>query len=743
MESMTHSTTPVDTSMPIIHTTMESMTHSTTPVDTSTPIIQTTMEAMTHSTTPVDTSMPIIQTTVESMTHSTTPVDTSMPIIQTTMESMTHSTTPVVLPSITQTTVEPSTTLVTLALLVSSSLPSNTATNNQTPNDSITSVVAAVSGLVLALIFISVSVIIGLCFIRMRYRSKVQHKGLENITYELKDVTNEQEFDDSVTGDQHSNDSLHQALSNSDEVINASYSRRDKTTATVTDGVYSEVCSGNICPQIKDGGGDITSKTLNTQTKIIDANGDEVIGMYDVVTSANKASVKESPAQELSSQTTIMGANGDEFIGMYNVITPVVPANKSSAQESPAKASATVENVTYAHPHELDCTHTVKKEESIQPVLFYSDIQIREAPIVPAKSSDLEQYLDTRSVFNVGTHSESIKPSDFTCSKTEEEETDPVIVGPIYPPPTVLPEYCQQPVEITSDNIEVKKELGTGQFGEVVLAVTSGLSLKDMQLSKTDENQDISLLVAVKKLNPSPSQIAKEAFSMEIKFMSQLKHPSVVHLLGVCYHDPAFIMMEYMEEGDLSQFLQRHSEIVSTPSSDTQIATSTVVYMASQIADAMKHLAALNFIHRDLASRNCLIGKNNVIKIADLGVNMKLYQSNYYRIHGNKLLPIRWMATECFSGKFSEKSDVWAFGVTMWELFTLAKYKPYPHLSAEEVIHNALKREYRQFPSRPGACPQPVYEIMEQCWVVDMKQRALFKNLQIMLQMTTKFKFDS
>ena len=92
-------------------------------------------------------------------------------------------------------------------------------------------------------------------------------------------------------------------------------------------------------------------------------------------------------------------------------------------------------------------------------------------------------------------------------------------------------------------------------------------------------------------------------------------------------------------------------------------------------------------------------------------------------------MPIRWMATECFSGKFSEKSDVWAFGVTMWELFTLAKDLPYPHLSNEEVIHNALKREYRQFPVKPVVCPEPVYEVMEKCWAVDMRHRPTFQKL--------------
>ena len=97
------------------------------------------------------------------------------------------------------------------------------------------------------------------------------------------------------------------------------------------------------------------------------------------------------------------------------------------------------------------------------------------------------------------------------------------------------------------------------------------------------------------------------------------------------------------------------------------------------------------------------------------------------------MMPIRWMATECFSGKFSEKSDVWAFGVTLWELFSLAKQLPYPHLS-DEVIYNAMKREYRQFPVKPVACPQSVYEVMEICWALDMRQRATFQKLNRMLQ---------
>ena len=332
-----------------------------------------------------------------------------------------------------------------------------------------------------------------------------------------------------------------------------------------------------------------------------------------------------------------------------------------------------------------------------------------------------------------------IYPSDFTYQESEstiEVDGDPHAYAPIYAVPTGRPEDFQQPVEITSDNIKEKKDLGTGQFGQVVLAATNGLSLKDMRLSSTDDNQDISILVAVKKLKSNPSLVQRETFEKEVKFMSRLKHPNVVYFLGVCYCDPAFIIMEYMEEGDLSQFLQRYSEIVpiTTPSNNAQITTSTVVHMASQIASAMKYLASLNIIHRDLASRNCLVGSNFTVKLSDFGMSRSLYESSYYKVQGKVVLPIRWLPTECFYGKFTEKSDVWAFGITMWELFTLAKEEPYPNLSDEDVVEDAIKGEHRQLLSRPAACPKPVYKIMQRCWAFDTNQRASFQELDGMLQ---------
>ena len=368
----------------------------------------------------------------------------------------------------------------------------------------------------------------------------------------------------------------------------------------------------------------------------------------------------------------------------------------------------------------------------------YSTVQVR-APKVPEKNADLKNYLAVRIPFNENIYSESINPSDFISQQPKpegESQCNPLIYAPIYPPFTVLPESFELPAEVDGSNIKEKFTLRTGHYGEVVLADTVGLSLKDMHLSKTETNKDVSITVAVKRLKLDATPAQRRAFETEAKFLSRLRHPNVVRLLGASYEDPAFIMMEYMKEGDLSLFLKKYSEVVSmaAPSSKLQITESTLVYMASQIASGMKHLAGLNFIHRDLATRNCLISKNFNVKVASLGVGRDIYQSHYFRVQGKTLLPIRWMATECFDGKFSEKSDVWAFGVTMWELFTLAKQLPYRHLSDEEVIHNALKREHRQFPPQPRSCPQSVYEIMERCWVVDLNERITFRELYTLLQ---------
>ena len=326
-------------------------------------------------------------------------------------------------------------------------------------------------------------------------------------------------------------------------------------------------------------------------------------------------------------------------------------------------------------------------------------------------------------VFKQNRRSTASPPEPEPEREPEREPPQMCPYASVYNDPKPL-QRAEGPLEVSSQNVKTKGNLGVGQFGQVVLAETVGVSLKDLRLSDTNDDKSVAVLVAVKKLKPNADQFVKEAFEKEIKFMTRLKHQNVVQLLGICLQGDVFIVMEYMENGDLNQYLHK-CEIAppdSTPGKN-QLRPSTLLYMCLQIANGMKYLASFHFIHRDLATRNCLVGKNNEVKIADFGMSRSLYSSYYYRIRGRAMLPIRWMANECFYGKFSEKTDVWAFGVTMWEIFTFAKKQPYESMTDQEVIDDAIKGPDRQLLSKPEHCPPEVFDVMVGCWIDDPDKR--------------------
>ncbi|XP_037530754.1 discoidin domain-containing receptor 2 [Nematolebias whitei] len=282
-----------------------------------------------------------------------------------------------------------------------------------------------------------------------------------------------------------------------------------------------------------------------------------------------------------------------------------------------------------------------------------------------------------------------------------------------------------------------KEKLGEGQFGEVHLCEAEGMQEFMNEEYSFDVPKDQPVLVAVKMLRSDASKNARNDFLKEIKIMSRLKDPNIIRLLAVCiYSDPLCMITEYMENGDLNQFLSRHEpEGQLALLSDTPtVSFSNLCHMATQIASGMKYLSSLKFVHRDLATRNCLVGKNYTIKIADFGMSRNLYSGDYYRIQGRAVLPIRWMSWESILlGKFTTASDVWAFGVTLWEILNFCKEQPYSQLTDEQVIENTgefFRDQKRQiYLPQPVLCPDLLYQIMLSCWRRNAKERPSFQEI--------------
>ncbi|KAJ0032282.1 hypothetical protein NQD34_002363 [Periophthalmus magnuspinnatus] len=282
-----------------------------------------------------------------------------------------------------------------------------------------------------------------------------------------------------------------------------------------------------------------------------------------------------------------------------------------------------------------------------------------------------------------------------------------------------------------------KEKLGEGQFGEVHLCEAEGMQEFMNKEFKFDYPEEEPVLVAVKMLRSDANKNARNDFLKEIKIMSRLKDPNIVRLLAVCiYSDPLCMITEYMENGDLNQFLSKHEPEgqLALLSNAPTVSFENLCYMATQIASGMKYLSSLNFVHRDLATRNCLVGKNYTIKIADFGMSRNLYSGDYYRIQGRAVLPIRWMSWESILlGKFTTASDVWAFGVTLWEILNFCKEQPYSQLTDEQVIENTgefFRDQKRQiYLPQPVLCPDTLYRVMLTCWRRNTKDRPSFQEI--------------
>ncbi|XP_072367374.1 tyrosine-protein kinase ABL2 isoform X1 [Scyliorhinus torazame] len=254
--------------------------------------------------------------------------------------------------------------------------------------------------------------------------------------------------------------------------------------------------------------------------------------------------------------------------------------------------------------------------------------------------------------------------------------------------------------EMERTDITMKHKLGGGQYGEVYVGVW----------------RKYSLTVAVKTLKEDTMEV--EEFLKEAAVMKEIKHPNLVQLLGVCTLEPPFyIVTEYMPHGNLLDYLRECNR--------EEANAVVLLYMATQISSAMEYLEKKNFIHRDLAARNCLVGENHVVKVADFGLS-RLMTGDTYTAHAGAKFPIKWTAPESLAyNTFSIKSDVWAFGVLLWEIATYGM-SPYPGIDLSQV-YDLLEKGYRM--EQPEGCPPKVYELMRSCWQWNPMERPSFAEI--------------
>ncbi|XP_072049923.1 fibroblast growth factor receptor 2-like isoform X1 [Amphiura filiformis] len=282
--------------------------------------------------------------------------------------------------------------------------------------------------------------------------------------------------------------------------------------------------------------------------------------------------------------------------------------------------------------------------------------------------------------------------------------------------------------EFPRDRLKVGEVIGTGSFGQVLKADAIGI-IKD----------GLTTVVALKTLKENATETDRQDFVKELGVMKQLKpHPNIVTLFGCCTgtDGPSYIVMEYLPNGNLLMHLrnsrQRVEQLdVHRASIRTTLSPTDLIRYAYEIANGMAYLASMMCIHRDLAARNILLSRDGVCKLSDFGLARDVVDSGVYQRKTQGRVPIRWMALESLiDNVYTIQSDVWSFGVLLWEVVTIGSY-PYPGMSSKKLIRD-LQRDYRM--PKPDHCREEVYTIMTDCWKSDPRTRPNFDQLRNALE---------
>uniref|UniRef100_A0A3P9ALU3 Tyrosine-protein kinase n=1 Tax=Esox lucius TaxID=8010 RepID=A0A3P9ALU3_ESOLU len=241
--------------------------------------------------------------------------------------------------------------------------------------------------------------------------------------------------------------------------------------------------------------------------------------------------------------------------------------------------------------------------------------------------------------------------------------------------------------------------------------LTLGESIGEGEFGAVYAGDYMGQKVAVKSIK---CDVTAQAFLEETSVMTKLQHKNLVRLLGVILHDGLHIVTELMAKGNLVNFLRTRGRFVIT--------TDQLLHFALDVCEGMEYLESKRLVHRDLAARNILVSNEGVAKISDFGLTKVDRKAS-----DNAKLPVKWTAPEALKKeKFSTRSDIWSYGVLLWETFSYGR-QPYPKMSLKEVKEQ-VEQGYRM--EAPDGCPPSVYALMRCCWEAEPKKRPSFHKLQ-------------
>ncbi|VUZ55540.1 unnamed protein product [Hymenolepis diminuta] len=256
--------------------------------------------------------------------------------------------------------------------------------------------------------------------------------------------------------------------------------------------------------------------------------------------------------------------------------------------------------------------------------------------------------------------------------------------------------------------------LGGGNFGQVVKGIYH-----------TPQGQDVE--VAVKTLKESQiASTGEQTILSEAKTMTQLKHRHIVRLIGVCKAQHFMLILELAPLGPINKYLKKHL--------DTSVWVLTE--LMHQVAQGMAYLESCKLVHRDLAARNVLLVTQRFAKISDFGMSKALnFGNDYYRAASAGKWPLKWYAPECiYYFRFDSKSDVWSYGITLWEVFSYGE-RPYKDMKGAQIL--AMLDQGLRLP-RPTRCPEAIYSVMQQCWNSEGARRPSFSELVLTMSRLAK-----